>query len=147
MKELEVGDDVFVSSLKKTGQITQVLGKNLLEVSIGNLRINCKKSDLRWIEKSSSGSRSRSREESNRVQQSGGKIGVDLHGKTSAQALEELEALLNRALLDDAERLEIVHGLGTGKLQRTVHNFLSNSRYIRQFHIDPANPGVTLAFL
>ncbi|MCB0360487.1 MAG: Smr/MutS family protein, partial [Bdellovibrionales bacterium] len=72
---------------------------------------------------------------------------VDLHGKTRLEALSELERLLDRALLGGMDRLEIIHGLGTGALRDVTHDFLRASTHIRSFEVDMRNPGTTWAYL
>ncbi len=71
---------------------------------------------------------------------------LDLHGFTTRQAEEALEAALDRALLEGAASLRIVHGLGTGSVKRSVHQYLSKSRHVHTFKLDDSNPGVTWVY-
>ncbi len=72
---------------------------------------------------------------------------LDLHGKTVAEAQALLETTLDRALLAGTSRLEIVHGLGSGRVRDAVHAMLSRSRHIAHYKLDDHNPGVTWVFL
>ena len=72
---------------------------------------------------------------------------IDLHGQTVKEAIEALETALDRALLNDVSQIEIVHGLGTGKVKEAVHKYLANSRHIKNFRISINNPGMTIAYL
>jgi len=71
---------------------------------------------------------------------------VDFHGLTKRQALEKLELLIDRALVDDTPSLEIIHGLGTGTIKTAIHQYLAKSKHIRAFKLDDLNPGVTWVY-
>ena len=74
-------------------------------------------------------------------------IRLDLHGLTVAEARERLETALDDALLEGAQCLEILHGLGSGKLMKAVHDYLAASRHIKNYTIAPGNPGLTIAYI
>jgi dsDNA-specific endonuclease/ATPase MutS2 len=69
---------------------------------------------------------------------------LDLHGLTSAEAIEALDMFLNDALLAGAGEARIIHGRSGGKLKAAVHARLRELPSIRGFRLDPANPGVTI---
>ena len=71
---------------------------------------------------------------------------LDLHGLRVDEALARVEAGLNDALLGGADHLEIVHGKGTGTLQKAVHRYLGTLPVIAIFRLDPENPGVTRVY-
>lgn len=77
----------------------------------------------------------------------GKSVSIDLHGMTAKEAIATLEGTLDRALLADASQIEIVHGLGTGKLKEAVHSYLKASRHVKNFRISINNPGMTIAYL
>ena len=60
-----------------------------------------------------------------------------------AAAIERLELALDRALTAGAERLDVVHGLGTGAVRRTVHQYLSRLGVVQRYALDEGNAGVT----
>lgn len=66
---------------------------------------------------------------------------IDLHGLTSVEAIERLETMLDAAVLDGTRRIEVIHGLGTGKLKAAVANYLSSCPYKVTVQHDTANPG------
>jgi DNA mismatch repair protein MutS2 len=51
-------------------------------------------------------------------------VSLDLRGQRADEAVAALERFLDTALLHGLERIEIVHGRGTGALRREVHEFL-----------------------
>ena len=69
---------------------------------------------------------------------------LDLHGKTTAEALEALDAFLNDALLAGGGDARIIHGRSGGRLKAAVHARLRQVASVRGFRLDPRNPGVTI---
>jgi DNA mismatch repair protein MutS2 len=49
---------------------------------------------------------------------------LDLRGQRADEALAELSRYLDQALLKGFERVEIIHGRGSGALRREVHGYL-----------------------
>ena len=72
---------------------------------------------------------------------------LDLHGNTTAEAIDALDAFLNDALLAGAGEMRIIHGRSGGKLKAAVHTRLRQLPSIRGFRMDPRNPGVTIVQL
>jgi len=80
----------------------------------------------------------------------GGSERIDLHGLRVAEALDRLPVALDRALRRGCDRLEIVHGRGTGALREAVRSYLVDSPFANAFA--PGTPeeggeGVTVVFL
>jgi DNA mismatch repair protein MutS2 len=61
---------------------------------------------------------------------------VDVRGHAAEEALDEVTAALDRATLEGAPSLRIIHGHGTGKLKATLRTYLRESPYVAQ-----ARPG------
>ncbi len=72
---------------------------------------------------------------------------LDLHGKTTEEAIEALDGFLNDALLAGAGEARIIHGRSGGRLKAAVHARLRQLTSLRGFRIDPRNPGVTIVQL
>jgi len=66
---------------------------------------------------------------------SGPAMGLDVRGMRADDAIRELTAFLDKALLRGATELEIIHGRGTGALRREVHAFLKNSPVVAAFQV------------
>lgn len=71
---------------------------------------------------------------------------IDLHGATVEEALRAVEIRLDEAILAGLGHLDIVHGLGTGKVRHAVHQLLRGIGAVRHFELTPGNPGVTRAY-
>ncbi len=50
---------------------------------------------------------------------------IDLHGMTANEALHTTETYINHEFMRGTEAIRIIHGRGTGALQRTVHALLA----------------------
>lgn len=58
---------------------------------------------------------------------------LDLRGKTVNEALEELESALDRAHVQQEDRIKIIHGHGTEAIKKAVRTFLSRSSYVKKW--------------
>ena len=72
---------------------------------------------------------------------------IDLHAMSVNDALVLLERQLGAALINGTTVLEVVHGFGSGKIRTAVQRYLGGSKHVARFELDPANQGVTLAYL
>jgi DNA mismatch repair protein MutS2 len=71
---------------------------------------------------------------------SGGALPVlNLVGKRVEEAERLLLPFLDQALLGGHERVEIIHGHGTGRLRRGLHEILAALPYVSRFH-HPESP-------
>ncbi len=71
---------------------------------------------------------------------------VNLVGLRVEEALPLVDRLLDQAVLQGAERVDIIHGTGTGRLKAAVREHLRNQPMVKAIHGD-INPGVTLVDL
>ena len=69
---------------------------------------------------------------------------IDLHGLTTVEAIEALDAFLDDALLASREEVRVIHGRSGGRLKAAVHERLRSIAAVRSFHVDHLNPGVTI---
>jgi len=58
---------------------------------------------------------------------------VDVRGQAADDALDQVVAALDRAALDGAPFLRIIHGHGTGKLKAALREYLKGSPYVENF--------------
>lgn len=69
---------------------------------------------------------------------------IDLHGLTVDQALDQLDRYINDCLLDEKIfKVEIIHGLGTGKIKKAVLDYLAKHPSFKIIDHQPLNLGVT----
>ena len=119
--ELGLGDTVWVSSLRATGEITELAGDEA-EVQVGSFRIRARVEDLELRQKVSK-PEVREREVSVPKASSPG-LELNLLGLTTDEALPRLDKYLNDAYLAGLPQVRIIHGKGTGVLRRAVREFV-----------------------
>lgn len=66
---------------------------------------------------------------------------LDLRGLRADEAESELSRFLDKAMLAGRSEVEIVHGMGTGAMRRTVHEHLKRSRAVGEFRLGNADEG------
>ncbi len=71
---------------------------------------------------------------------------IDLHGLTVEEALSVLSEKINQAILLGADRLAVVHGIGTGRVKQAVHKYLAQLPAVEKFQEDPGNSGMTWVY-
>ena len=68
---------------------------------------------------------------------------VDLHGLTVEEALARVVDEIDHALRRGADRVEVVHGKGSGRIKHALHHHLTSLPVVKAFKLDERNPGVT----
>lgn len=75
---------------------------------------------------------------------------LDLHGQTTEEAQESLDAFLSSCLLAGVPSVRIMHGIGTGRLKAFVQDYLRRHKQVRNVRTAPVaegGVGITLADL
>ena len=142
----QVGDYVFVESLSLFGTITKK-NKDLYSVNVGNMTIEVKNKDLDKREKnkekpkvkiSNTGKHTRISNE------------INLIGKTSGEALFELEKFLDRARMINLSPVRVIHGFGAGVLRNMVDNYLKKCDFVESYSLagyGQGSGGATIVYL
>lgn len=124
-----VGDRVKVVSLSMIGEITSI-NKNKYSVNVGNITLSINGGDL---EKYKVKEKNNKVTISSKVKTRKMNVELNLIGKRVEEALEELDAYLDKAKLMNLPSVRIIHGYGTGKLQKAVHEHLKKMNNI-EYH-------------
>ena len=148
------GADVVVRSLNRRGRVMDVRG-DIYHVLVGAMAVKCREDDLRDAGEPTRAARRGGRKApaSRNARSERGSSGplvvrsIDLHGLTVEEAREALAEFVSRAVMEGADTLQIVHGIGTGRLRETVRDELGTMSAVRAVRPHPTNPGVTIAEL
>jgi DNA mismatch repair protein MutS2 len=139
------GDTVEVGSRGVRGELLSIDGERAW-VQSGTMRFEVATAELRRVgRKTKASAEVRVRRSVAEVERE-----VILVGLRARQALEKLEGFLDRAAQSDQDSVRIIHGVGSGALQRAVREYLSTSPYCSGFREGEAGeggPGVTVATL
>ena len=71
---------------------------------------------------------------------------VDLHGLSVTDAIETVMTEIDRSVQRGADRLEIIHGKGSGLIKDALHKRLAALSVVHAFRLDPRNSGVTWVY-
>ena len=152
--QFPVGSDVIVIALNRRGRVIDVRG-NVYRVLVGGLTTTCREPELRAAAATKTARRGKPRaahdssapEPSSSSREPGIVRSIDLHGMTVEQARTAVVDFLSRAVMDGADTLEIVHGIGTGRVRDAVRRELESIGAVRRVRPHPTNPGVTIVQL
>jgi DNA mismatch repair protein MutS2 len=147
----EVGSRVVVLPLgRKQGVIVDAGRGGRYRVQVENTTVSCREGDL--IAAAELLRRKRTPREAAHT-----RIGdearpalaptIDLHGLSVDEALARVVEAIDTALQRGAERLEVVHGKGSGRIRDALHRHLTTLTVVASFRLDPGNPGVTWIYL
>ena len=142
----EIGDYVFVTSLSLYGTIIKK-NKDIYSVNLGKMTVNVKNNELEKKTKS---------KEKTKVS-IGSKVNVgrvsnelNLIGKTSNEALYELEKFIDKARMINLSPIRIIHGFGKGILRNTVETYLKKCDFVESYSLagyGQGSGGATMVYL
>ena len=123
--------------------ITEVLKNGKFKINVGQISVVCSEDEL-------SEDKTPLKKTRPAIKKSASKKNVsekiDLHGMTVEEALSLVENTINKLMLDGGDRLEIVHGIGHGKLKGAIHKYLSKLDIVAEYKLSKSNPGVTWVY-
>ncbi len=146
-RELRVGDSVRVLSMNLKGTVSTLPdAKGNLFVQMGILRSQVNLKDLEKIsdESESAGSFPRREAGGSKIKMSKSfSVGTELNllGKTTDEALVELDKYLDDAYLAHIPSVRIVHGKGTGALRKAVHQYLRRQKHVESYRLGEFGEG------
>ncbi|MBO5363361.1 MAG: Smr/MutS family protein, partial [Clostridia bacterium] len=156
-EELKAGDQIYVSKINDVGVIQSVRPqKGEAEVLCGNLRLRVKIDELSVLiggtsrEKKEKLPKWKRKQTAEKVQVSktlapkpAQMLEINVIGKTVLDAIPEVEAFLDRAVLANIDEVRIVHGMGTGKLRAGIHEYLRKQPRVAEFRLGRYGEGDT----
>ena len=153
-EKLKAGDTVFVKNINQEGAVQSVRPqKGEAEVLCGNIRVHSKISDLSVLIPAGNAQNSKKKERKggiDNVQVSKRlapkpmpTLEINVIGKTVAEALPDVEAFIDSAVIANLEEVRIVHGVGTGKLRAGIHDYLKKHRNVAEFRLGKYGEGET----
>ena len=147
-----IGADVIVLAMNRRGRVIGVRGE-LYRVLVGALPVMCREHEIRAVDTVKPDKRQKqhhqhgpapSTDHSNerRITRS-----IDLHGMTVDEARTAVADFVSRAVMEGADTLEIIHGIGTGRVRDAIRRALGTIGAVRRVRPHPTNPGVTIVYL
>ena len=144
-KALRVGDSVKVLSLNLKGTVSTLPdAKGNLFVQMGILRSQVNLRDIEPIDEPVITAPNFNRTGSGKIKMAkSSSVGIELNllGKTSDEAISELDKYLDDAYIAHLHSVRIVHGKGTGALRKAVHNYLRRCKIVAEYHLGEFGEG------
>ncbi len=150
-KDLRIGDRVKVLSMNLTGTVSTLPdARGNLFVQMGILRSQVKLSDLEklpdepspYSSKTSSGFASRSGGSKVKMAKSYSiSAEINLIGRTTDEAIAELDKYLDDAYIAHLSPVRIVHGKGSGALRKAVHQYLRRQKHVASYRLGEFGEG------
>jgi len=140
--EWQVGDAVRIEGVSEPGEIIKVGTMNSrFGVSVGGKTLWVGREALQPVKKSAA----KTRQSAPSMIKSEALLSprLDLRGMRFDEAESVLQRFLDRALLAGLNQVEIIHGKGTGALQKMTHEVLRTCPGVRSYHFEDFDSGGT----
>ncbi|MBT4815924.1 MAG: endonuclease MutS2 [Lentisphaerae bacterium] len=149
---LAVGQTVWVEKLNSNGRVVEISDRGAkVTVEVGAMRFSMRSKELGKAtedipEPETQVKVTRPRASAQLSQE------ISLIGLRVDEALQRLDLYVDRAALAGLPQLRVVHGFGTGRLRRGVHEWLRDCPVVKGFRLgkqgeDPGGAGATLVTL
>ena len=126
---IHAGDEVKVLSYGQKGEVLELVGNEEAVVQMGIIKMKLPIEDLEKTKKK----KEKPTKMVTRQNRQTIKTELDLRGYRYEEALNELDQYLDQAVLSNYEQVYIIHGKGTGALQKGVQQHLKKHKSVRQF--------------
>ncbi|QJX56358.1 endonuclease MutS2 [Staphylococcus warneri] len=127
--KIQTGDKVKVLSYGQKGEVLELVGDEEAVVQMGILKMKLPIEDLEKMKKK----KETPTKMVTRANRQTVKTELDLRGYRYEDALIELDQYLDQAVLSNFEQVYIIHGKGTGALQKGVQQHLKRHKSVKTF--------------
>jgi DNA mismatch repair protein MutS2 len=138
----KVGDDILVTSYGQRGTLVKQLKDGRWEAQVGLIKMTLEEQEFNLLKAEKE--QQPKRKQVNvvkRTNTAGPKARLDLRGKRYEEAMEELDAFIDQALLNNMAQVDIIHGIGTGVIREGVTKYLRRNKHVKSFAYAPQNAG------
>ncbi len=155
-EKLKAGDKVFVRHVGQEGVVQSVrLQKGEAEVLCGNIRLRVKIQELSLLilpvnAHNEVRKKGKNLQKTDSVQvtrslkpKATSGLEINVIGLTVHEAIPEVEAFIDAAVISNLPEVRIVHGMGTGKLRAGIHEFLRTNRSVAEYRLGKYGEGDT----
>ncbi|GGI35196.1 MULTISPECIES: endonuclease MutS2 [Staphylococcus] len=127
--KINAGDEVKVLSYGQKGEVLELVGEDEAVVQMGIIKMKLPIEDLEKTKKK----KEKPAKMVTRQNRQTIKTELDLRGYRYEEALLELDQYLDQAVLSNYEQVYIIHGKGTGALQKGVQQHLKKHKSVNNF--------------
>jgi DNA mismatch repair protein MutS2 len=131
---LEPETRVYIPKFGQEGVVLSQKG-NRVDVKMGTLKMTFTRDelDVLWRPKTKKPEPPQVKEMRPDADTANFKVTLDLRGQTVDEARLEVDRFIDRASLAKVERVELLHGKGTGALRQGIHQHLKRHRQVTEF--------------
>ncbi|MBM7635302.1 endonuclease MutS2 [Streptococcus saliviloxodontae] len=141
-----VGDDIIVTAYGQRGSLTREVKKGVWEAQVGLIKMTLKEDEFNLV-KIQEEAQQPKKKQVHTVKKAKGKTStgprarLDLRGKRYEEAMQELDAFIDQALLNNMGQVDIIHGIGTGVIREAVTKYLRRNKHVKSFEYAPQTAG------
>ena len=138
----KVGDDIVVLSYGQRGTLTSQLKDGRWEAQVGLIKMTLEEKEFDLLQAQQE--KPVKKKQVNVVKRASGRgpqARLDLRGKRYEEAMNELDAFIDQALLNNMAQVDIIHGIGTGVIREGVTKYLKRNKHVKSFGYAPQNAG------
>ena len=138
----KVGDEIVVLSYGQRGTLTSQLKDGRWEAQVGLIKMTLEEKEFDLLQAQQE--KPVKKKQVNVVKRASGRgpqARLDLRGKRYEEAMTELDAFIDQALLNNMAQVDIIHGIGTGVIREGVTKYLQRNKHIKSFGYAPQNAG------
>ncbi len=133
----KIGDKVMITDLNQEVTILALPDKNKnVQIQMGQLKTKVKQNKLAVLNKNLIKHEAKAKgifKKDFSIERRSISQTLDLRGYRCEEALDEIEAYLDKASLVNLSPVYIIHGHGTGALKQVIRDYLMNSPYVAKF--------------
>ena len=138
----KVGDDILVTSYGQRGTLVKQLKDGRWEAQVGLIKMTLEEQEFNLLKAEKEAQPKRKQVNVvKRTNTNGPRARLDLRGKRYEEAMEELDAFIDQALLNNMAQVDIIHGIGTGVIREGVTKYLRRNKQVKSFGYAPQNAG------
>lgn len=139
-----VGDGILVTAYGQRGTLVKQVKDKKWEAQVGLIKMTLKEDEFTLVKTSQEAQTAKKKTVHvvKKATSAGGpRARLDLRGKRYEEAMQELDAFIDQALLNNMSQVDIVHGIGTGVIREAVTKYLRRHKQVKSFAYAPQNAG------
>ena len=140
-----VGDDIIVTAYGQRGTLTSQAKNGNWEAQVGLIKMTLKADEFTLVRAQAEAQQPKKKQinvvKKAKKASGGPRARLDLRGKRYEEAMQELDAFIDQALLNNMSQVDIIHGIGTGVIRDAVTKYLRRHRHVKSFEYAPQSAG------
>lgn len=137
----KVGEDIQVLAYGQRGTLVKQLKDGRWEAQVGLIKMTLKEEEFQLLKVEKEQQIKKKQVNVIKKSTGGARARLDLRGKRYEEAMEELDAFIDQALLNNMAQVDIIHGIGTGVIREGVTKYLRQNKQVKSFGYAPQNAG------